>query len=174
VSIFYAEAVGSQGKDVWTFVPTAVAPDAMTVAEITATGACDLQNSFRPGFGVSAETERVADERQGALVTYQALGQTTLSFSDMVVIDRPQDADAAATKKHLTVLSTGAKGFLVNRRGLGSAVENWVAWASTQKYLAYPVEVGYATPLAPGDSKSFEKSISFAITGASVEGTVAA
>ena len=174
MSVYYPDSVSSQGQDTWTFVPTIASKTAMTVAEVAATGACDLQNSFRPGFGISADTEKINDERQGADVVYQQLGTTTLSFSDMVLIDRPQDADAAATQKHLTVLANGVTGYLVNRRGIGSGSGNWVGWAATQKYIGYPVKVGTQVPLAPGDSKAFEKSVSFAVTGPSFKGTVAA
>ena len=174
MSVYFPQSVNSVGTDTWTFVVALAIKTAATVAELSAVSACDLQNSFRPGFGVAAETERINDERQGAEVSYQLLGTTSLSFSDMVLIDRPQDADAAATKKHLTVLASGAVGYLINRRGIGSGAGNWVAWATTQKYIGYPVQVGPQVPLAPGDSKAFERSISFAVTGPSFNGTVAA
>jgi hypothetical protein len=173
VTVFYPDAVGTQGKDTWIFVPAVVSKAAVTVAEATATGACVLQNAFRPGFGADADTEQVNDERQGALVTYRALGTTTVSLTDMILIDRPQDAANAATRKHLDTLTAGATGFLLNRRGLGSAPENWVAPAAAQRYILYPVQVSPQVAQAPGDSKGYERKVTFAVTGAVVEGVMA-
>jgi hypothetical protein len=173
VTVFYPDAVGTQGKDTWIFVPAIAAKSAPTVAELTATGACVLQNAFRPGFGADSDIERISDERQGALVTYETLGTTKVTLADMILIDRPQDTAATATRKHLDVLSAGATGFLVNRRGLGSAVENWVAPLAGQKVIVYPVQVSPQTPTAPGDTKGFERKVSFAVTGAAAEGIVA-
>ena len=174
MTVFYPDSVGTQGKDAWIFIPTATSKAAITVAEATAVGSCVLQNAFRPGFGADADTEQVSDERQGALVTYRQLGTTTVSLTDMILIDRPQDAALAASRKHLDVLAAGATGFLVNRRGLGSAVENWVAPAAGQKYICYPVAVSPQVAQAPGDTKGFERKVTFAVTGSVVEGAFAA
>lgn len=174
MTVFYPDSVGTQGRDTWLFVPTATNKALITVAEATATGSCALQNAIRPGFGADASTEQVNDERQGALVTYSQIGTTTVSLTDMILIDRPQDAALAATRKHLDVLAPGASGLLVNRRGIGSAVENWVAPAAGQRYIAYPVSVSPQVAQAPSDTKGFERKVTFAVTGAVVEGAFAA
>lgn len=173
MSVFFPQSVGSQGTDTWIWVPAIASKTAMTVAEATATGAVVLQNTFRPGFGADAETDRVTDERQGSLIVYDQLGTTKTTLTDMILIDRPQTAAADATRKHLDTLVAGASGYLVNRRGIGSAQENWVAPTTGQKYVGYPVTVGPQVPLAPGDSKAFERKVTFAVTGAAFEGTIA-
>lgn len=170
MSVFYPALVPSKGADTWIFVPTIASTTAMTVAEATAAGACVLQNAFRPGFGASQEPERITDVRQGSKNVYEVIGTTKVSLSDMVLIDEPQLAPANAGRKHIDTLSSGATGYLINRRGLGSATENWVAVATGQRYVGYPVQVSPQVPLAPGDSGGFERGVSFSITGAVFEG----
>ena len=174
MSVYYPDSVGSQGKDTWIWVPTIATKTAMTVAEATATGAVVLQNAMRPGFGSSSETEKINDERQGSLNVYQRAGTTTVTLPDMIVIDRPQDSTGGAMNKHLEALVPGAVGYLINRRGIGSAPENWVAPTAAQKYIGYPVEVASVNPNAPGDTKSFEATVSLSVTGAVFKGTIAA
>lgn len=173
MSVFYPSSVGSQGKDTWVFVVAIASTTAMTTTEFNASTGVILQNAMRPGFGADAETERITDERQGSLVTYDQLGTTKVTLTDMILIDRPQTAAADATRDHLDTLIEGTVGYLINRRGLGSAPENWVAAASGQKYVGYPVTVGAQVPLAPGDSKAFEVKVSFAVTGAAFKGAIA-
>jgi hypothetical protein len=174
VTVFYPDTVSSQGKDTWLYVPAIATRTAMTVAEATATGSVVIQNAMRPGFGSDAETERILDERQGSNLVYEVLGTTKATMPDATFIDRPQDATGAAARKHIETLTEGALGFLINRRGLGSATDNWVAPAAGQKYVGYPVQCGPQVPLAPGDTKAFEYKQGFAVTGAKFSGTIAA
>lgn len=172
MTVFYPDIVSSQGRDTWIWVPAIANKTAMTVAEATAAGAVVIQNAMRPGFGADAETERITDERQGSNLVYEILGTTKATLPDATFIDRPQDIAGAAARKHIETMAEGATGFLVNRRGLGSANDNWAAIATGQKYVGYPAQCGPQVPLAPGDSKAFEYKQSFAVTGAKFSGTI--
>ena len=175
MTVFFPDGVQSLGKDTWTFIVAAANKAAVTVAEITATTGCNIQLAIRPGFGLDADTSKIQDRRLGSFVTYESVGVTNRTFADAIVIDRPQDAPAAATRKHLDVLAEGAVGFLVNRRGFGSASENWVAWAATQRYLLVPTTVAAQTPIpAPEEGGQFEAKVSFSVTGPIVYGVIAA
>lgn len=171
MSVFYPPGVLGTGMDTWTWVVTIATKTAMTAVEAAATGTVNLQGAMRKGFGITSDTNKIEDERQGSLNVYEITGTTKLSFPDMIVIDRPQDAPAGANNKHIDALVPGAAGYLVNRRGIGSAPENWIAWAAGQKYRGYPAQVASVTPLAVGDSGMFELSVSFAVPGAGFVGT---
>ena len=70
-------------------------------------------------------------------------------------------------------MAEGLSGLLVNRRGLGSAPENYTAWATTQKYWLLPVTNGPQTPIAsPDEGGQFELRQQFVVTGPLVAGTV--
>jgi hypothetical protein len=173
VTTFFPAGVGTIGKDLWEWVVTIAAPAAATTTELTAVSTVQIQNAMRPGFGVTADINRVDDRRLGAFITYQAFGTTTKSFPDATFIDRPQDTTGVAARKHIETITEGAAGYLVNRRGLGSAPENFVAWANGQKYIAYPVVAGPQIFIAiADDGGQFEYTQPFIISGAEVKGTV--
>lgn len=172
MTAFYPDSVGSVGTDLWLFVPALASKTAMTTTEAGATGSCQVSGAMRSGFGPTPSTDKFVDQRQGSDVIYEQVGATTISFPDMIVVDRPQDAANAATRKHLDVLTAGAVGFLINRRGLGSGAANYVAPASAQKYIGYPVKVAAQTPTT-SDSKMHERTVSFGVTGPMFEGSIA-
>jgi len=174
VTVFFPDSVPSLGKDTWRFIITAASKTAVTVAELTASTGCDIQLAMRPGFGIEADTTKIDDRRHGSFVTYQGFGVTNRSFADIRLIDRPQDAAAAAFRKAIEVLVDGTNGFFINRRGVGSASENWVAWATGQKYWLIPGQVGPQTPVAPPEEGGqFELLQPAIVTGPIVAGTVA-
>lgn len=174
MTVFFPDGVSSLGKDTWRFIIAAANKAALTVAELTATTGVDIQLAMRPGFGVESDTSKIDDRRHGSYVTYQGFGVTNRSFADIRLIDRPQDAAAAAFRKAIEVMVEGTNGFFVNRRGLGSASENWVAWATTQKYVLIPGQCGPQTPVAPADEGGqFELLMPAIVTGPIVYGTVA-
>src|SRR5207344_1046313 len=104
--------------DLWEWATTIAVKAAATVTELNAASTVQLQNAMRPGFGIEVETATVDDERLGSFVVYQTFGRTTRSFPDMVGIDRPQDAPAAAMRKAIETITEGLTGYLINRRGL--------------------------------------------------------
>ena len=174
MTVFFPDGVASLGKDTWTFVVAAAVKTAVTVAELTAATAVNFQLAMRPGFGLESETAKIDDRRLGSFVTYQSFGVTNRTFADATLIDRPQDAPAAATRKHMDVLADGATGWILNRRGFGSATENWVAWATTQRYWLIPVTIGPQTPTAAAEEGGqFELKLPVVVTGAIVFGVVA-
>lgn len=174
MSVFIPAGVESLGFDTWRFIVAAASPAALTVAELTATTGCDIQLAMRPGFGLTGETPKQTDRRLGSRIVYESFGPTTQTFADAILIDMPQTAPAQAARKHLDVLTDGATGWLVNRRGIGSSSENWVAWATTQRYMIIPCAVGAQTPQAGSeDGGKFEVHISFAKTGPITYGVVA-
>lgn len=165
MSVFFPDGVQSLGRDTWTWIVAVANKSAMTVAEITAVSAVNIQLALRPGFGLEADTPKIDDRRLGSNVTYQSFGPTTRAFGDAIFIDRPQTAPADATRKHIDTITVGAVGFLVNRRGIGSAVENWTAWASTQRYWLIGAVAGPQTPIAaPSEGGQFEYNQSFIAT----------
>jgi hypothetical protein len=174
VTVFFPTGVPTIGKEVWEFVVTIAAPAAATTTELNAGTTVQIQMAIRPGFGMEADTSKIDDLRLGAFITYQSFGRTTRSVVTAHLIDRPQDTTGAAARKHIETMADGTSGFLVNRRGLGSAPENYVAWASTQKYWVLPVICGPQTPLGiPDDGGQFELMQDFIVTGALVAGAVA-
>jgi hypothetical protein len=174
VTVFFPDGVSSLGRDTWTFLIAAANKAAVTAAEVNAATGCNIQLAMRPGFGLDADTAKIDDRRLGSFVTYQSFGVTNRTFADAILIDRPQDAPAAATRKHLDVLVEGQAGFLLNRRGFGSASENWVAWIATHRYLLIPATVGPQTPIpAAEEGGQFEVKVSFVVTGPIVYGVIA-
>lgn len=175
MSVYQPESVSSIGRDGWWFVPTVANKAAMTVAEAGAAGALQINLAFRPGFGATTETTKVADPRHGSTKSYESFGVSTDSLPDIVWIDRPQDANAAVTAKHRDMLPQGTSGYFVNRRGLGSSSENTAAWAAAQRYTLYPVTLGPQTEQAPeegGGPLTYTQPV--IVTGPVVKGTVAA
>lgn len=174
MTVFFPSGVSSLGQDTWTWIVAAANKAAVTVVELTAGTAVTVQLAMRPGFGLEAETSKIDDKRLGSFVTYQAFGVTNRTFADMILIDRPQTAPADATRKHLDTLTEGAAGFLVNRRGIGSASENWVAWAVGHRYVLIPATVGPQTPRAGAEEGGqFEVVLPVIVTGAIVYGVAA-
>ena len=175
MTTFFPDSVQTIGKDLWMWLTVGVNKAALTVAELTGATTVQLQNAMRPGFGLQAETANVDDVRLGSFVTYGGFGRTTRSFPAGVFIDRPQTTTGDASRKHIETITEGLTGWLVNRRGLGSAVENYVAWAATQKYLIYPVVAGPQTFTAiPEEGGQFEYTQDFKITGPVIFGIAAA
>lgn len=173
MSVFFPDGVQSLGKDTWTWIVAGANKAALTVVELTAVTAVNIQLALRPGFGIEADTPKIDDRRLGSNVTYESFGPTKRTFGDAVFIDRPQSAPADATRKHIDTITVGAAGFLVNRRGFGSAVENWVAWATTQRYWLIPATAGPQTPIAaPAEGGQFEYNQAFIATGDIVYGVV--
>jgi hypothetical protein len=174
VTVFFPDGVSSLGKDTWRFAVAIASKAAATVAELTAATGVDIQLAMRPGFGIESDTSKIDDRRHGSFVTYQGFGVTNRTFADIRLIDRPQDAAAAAFRKAIETLAEGTNGFMINRRGLGSASENWVAWATGQKYVLIPCQCGPQTPVAPADEGGqFELVQPIIVTGPLVYGTVA-
>jgi hypothetical protein len=173
VTTFFPAGVGTIGKDLWLWATTIASPAAATTTELTAVSTVQIQNAMRPGFGINSDVSKVDDRRLGAFITYQSFGTTTKSFPDATFIDRPQDTTGVAARKHIETIVEGLAGYLINRRGLGSAPENFVAWATTQKYRLYPVIAGPQTFIAiADDGGQFEYTQGFTITGAEVAGIV--
>ena len=174
MTTFFPDGVPTIGKDLWEWATVIAVKAAATVTELNAATTVQLQNAIRPGFGIESETASVDDERLGSFIVYQTFGRTTRSFPDAIGIDRPQDTTGVAMRKHIETIVEGLAGFLINRRGLGSAVENYVAWATGQKYIITPVTAGPQTfTAAPDAGGQFEYRQPFKITGASVFGVVA-
>lgn len=174
MTTFFPAGVGTIGKDLWLWATVIAAPAAATTTELTAVTTVQIQNAMRPGFGINADVAKVDDRRLGAFITYQSFGTTTKTFPDATFIDRPQDTTGVAARKHIETIVEGLAGYLINRRGLGSAPENFVAWTSAQKYRLYPVIAGPQTFIAiPDDGGQFEYTQPFTITGAEVAGVVA-
>lgn len=173
MTTFFPTGVGTIGKDLWLWLTVGSSQAALTTTELTAVTTVQIQNAMRPGFGVTADVNRVDDRRLGAFITYQSFGTTTKSFGDATFIDRPQDTTGVAARKHIETITNGLSGFLINRRGLGSAPENFVAWAAGQKYISYPVTAGPQIFVGiPDDGGQFEYTQPFIITGAEVFGVV--
>ena len=174
MTTFFPDGVATIGKDLWMWLTAGVSKAALTTTELTAVTTVQIQNAMRSGFGVEAETARTDDVRLGSLITYQGFGRTTRTLPEMVGIDRPQDTTGVAMRKAIETITEGLTGWLINRRGLGSAPENFVAWASTQKYWAIPVTAGPQTFTAISDEGGqFEYRQSFIITGPIIAGIVA-
>jgi len=174
VSVFFPAGVQSLGKDTWIWMATVASQTAVTVAETAAASAVIIQLALRPGFGITAETPKIDDKRHGSNILYQSFGATKREFADAVFIDRPQSAPADATRKHMDQITEGTAGYLLNRRGFGSASENWVAVASTQRYWLIPATAGPQTPIAPdSDGDQFTYTQSFIATGPLVFGVIA-
>lgn len=175
MTVYLPEGVSSLGKDGWWWIVAVANKAAMTVAEATATSVLQVNLAARPGLGVDGETARVDDKRHGAYVTYEDFGVTKLTMGTITWIDRPQDANAAGTAKHRDLIAEGAAAFMVNRRGLGSASENFQAWLVTQRYALYPVKAGPQIPIPAGDEGGqLEYKQDLIITGPRVLGTVVA
>jgi len=173
MTVYFPDGVSSLGKEVWMWTAAVAVKAAMTLAETAVAGNVLIQMALRPGFGPDADTNRISDPRLGAFIQYEAFGITTNTLSDATFIDRPQDAAGGAMNKHIETLADGAVGYLINRRGLGSAPENWQAWAVGQKYRLYPVALGPQVPLATTDEGGqFEYKQSIIITGPVVKGTL--
>lgn len=174
MTAYFPPGVSSQGKDLWTSVPTVATKSAMTAVEANAAGSLQINLAMRPGFGASGETARVDDKRLGGLVSYEAFGTTKITLGTITWIDRPQDAAAAATAKHRDTLTEGTLTNFVNRRGLGAASENYATWAASQKYTLYPVQMGPQIESASADEGGqFEYTQDVIVVGAVVKGTTA-
>ena len=175
MTAFFPAGVSSLGKEMVIWVVTIASQAAATVAELTAVTTVQIQLAMRPGFGLTAETPKQIDRRLGSYVVYESFGPTSQTFADATFIDRPQTAPADATRKHIDTVTDGAVGWLVNRRGIGSASENWVAWTAAQRYIVIPAIAGAQTPVAGSEEGGqFEYTQPFAKTGAIVQGVVAA
>lgn len=174
MSVFFPTSVSDIGTNLWTFIIAVANQAAATTTELNAATGVMIQMAIRPGFGIESETATLEDRRLGAFVTYQSHGTTTRSLTDAVLIDRPQTTTGDASRKHIETMAQGVNGFLVNRRGLGAAPENFAAWATTQKYWLVPVTCGPQTPITPADEGGqYELRQVFAVTGALVAGIVA-
>lgn len=174
MTAYFPPGVSSQGKDGWWSVPTVATKTAATTTELGAVGVLQVNLAMRPGFGASGETQRVDDKRLGGLVSYEAFGTTKITLGTITWIDRPQDAAAAVTAKHRDTLTEGTSTNFLNRRGLGAASENFAAWASTQRYVLYPVTMGPQIPsAAPDEGGQFEYTQDVIVTGPMVNGVVA-
>lgn len=178
MSVFFPEAVSSLGTNTLIWVPAVANKAAATVAEVTATGSVVLQNAVTNSFSPTAEQGTSQDIRMGSLFSYEVPGRATWSAGDaLTFIDRPQTTTGDASIKHKETVTEGAVGFLLNRRGLGAAVENWVAPAAGQKYELYPVKAGPQVPVgtdASDEAGRFQYSQRFFITGPVVHGAIAA
>ena len=108
------------------FVPTSD----FSVATLSGATAVELICYLTKGtFGMSAETERGTDERECSVETFEVLGSTKWSVSDLEYVWEPQADAASPTNKAYDTLKEGTSGFLVVRFGLA----NDTALAADQK-----------------------------------------
>lgn len=175
MSVYFPEGVSSLGKDGWWWILAIANKTAAAVAEVTAVSVLQVNLAARPGLGIASETARVDDRRHGSAKSYESFGLTKDTMGDITWIDRPQDAQAAATAKHRDQITDGLVGFLLNRRGLGSASENFVALAAGQRYTLVPVQAGPQTQTAaPDEGGQFEYKQPMIIVGPVIKGVITA
>lgn len=142
--IYYPPGVDTLGNETLLWVPTIAVLAGMTVAEATATGSLNVSMAVR-GFSAGADQGSTEDIRLGSTQSFENPGRVKPSVDDLTYVYDPQAATAAPLNKHYETLLEGAKGFLVDIRGL-----NAQSWAATvgQKYTAYPVTLGAQRPVA--------------------------
>lgn len=175
MTAYFPEGVSTIGRDGWWWLLAVANRAAANVAEVTAASVLNVNMAMRPGFGADADTPRIDDPRHGAQQTYESFGRTKRTLGEVTWIDRPQDANAAATAKHRDQITDSLVGFLMNRRGFGSAPENFAALALGQRYTLYPVQAGPQVEIASGaDGGQFEYKQSFIVIGPVIKGAIVA
>jgi hypothetical protein len=152
------------GKENWWYTPTiasgALAP---TVAEVGSASGIQLTGYlYADGFdGVTAEPSRNAAPRRLAdTQTYEALGTTAFSVSDLTYSFDPQAAAASAPKKAKEVLPEGTSGFLVRRQG----IDRNTNIAAGQFVDVIPVSFGPQIPVNTSTDESAEVAIRQPVT----------
>jgi hypothetical protein len=153
-------------KENWIFVPTIASSTlAPTVAEATGATSLDISRIIFASSGrPTATTNRVTAERRLADgAQYEQIGTTTWTGGEMLYAMGDQATAATDPKKLYEKIPDGTTGFLVNRRGLGRAVDV----AAGQFVNVYPVEFGPSVPVNAGENETAEAamSVTFAVTG---------
>ena len=131
------------------FTPT----NTLSVATLTGATSFELMCYLTKGtFGSSAETERGTDERECSTQSFEVLGKSTWTLSDLEYVWEPQATSPSPTNKAYETLKFGTTGFIVVRFGL----LNDAALATGQKVWQFPVTVGEQVPKTP-DGNAAEK-----------------
>jgi len=148
ITIPAPEGIDAAGKSAVIFVSAIADTDAPKLTELSAGThiTCALYG-FEPSVDQSASSFAKYCYKQPA----QIPGRPTYSIANIVVDGDPQGADSSGNYDYLEVLVPGAKGFIVDRRGLDFDDP----LASAQKVDIYPVEIG-ALNRVPIDPTSTE------------------
>lgn len=154
------------GKEKYIFVPTVASVTAPTATEINSASGLDLTGFlYVDGFdGPSAEAGRVtAPRRVGDTESYEAIGTTSYTFSNLVYAFDPQAATGAVGKKAYEKLPEGTTGYIVQRLGIDRDTDV----AAAQRVNLFPIQVGPQVIGRTGDDESAEVSVTqgVAITG---------
>ncbi len=149
----------------WVWVPTLANPAAPTVAELTGASALDVTYMFYASTATPSQSTNLATapKRVGDGVTYQFVGESTLSIGEVRYSFDPQSAALADGRKAFEKFTPGATGYLVNRLGINRDTDI----VATQKVTCYPAECGEQQEVPEGDAEGAEVAIvqTFAATG---------
>ena len=160
-------SVKTFGKQNWIYVPTIADIAAPTAAEVNSASGLDLSGYlFVDGFdGVTGDTTRVTDPRRIAdTVTYEGIGTSSYSMSDLQYAFDPQAAALSNGKKAFEKLPEGTSGYLIRRLG----IDRNTTPAAGQFVSVFPVSFGVQLEVEVGDAESAVVAIRqpVAITGA--------
>ena len=168
ITIPAPDGIDAAGRSAVIWVPSIEDINAPTVAEITAGThlSCAIAG-FEPTVSQNTVTSRKYCEKQST----ETPGIPAYSIPPLRVLDDPQGDDTNGQYDYLDDLYQGAKGFIVNRRGLDMDDEV----VSGQKCTIYPVELGapLEVPLdLTADSQKFEIEYAVFVTGEVVHGAI--
>lgn len=146
------------GKEKYVFVPTIANVAAPTLAEVTGASSLDLTGYlYVEGFdGVTADTGRVtAPRRLSDTTTFESMGTTSYTISDLTYAFDPQAAALSNGKKAFEKLPEGTTGYLVRRRGIDRNTD----MATGQFVSVFPVAFGAQTEVLTSTDEAGEVAI---------------
>ena len=152
-------------RDKWVFVPTLTSTTAPSLAELNAASALDVTkmlcaSSARPTQSTNLAT---APKRLGDGVTYEFVGETSLTLGELRYSFNPQGVALSNEVKAYEKFVPGTTGWMVNRLGIDRDTD----LALGQFISGYPVEFGEQQETPEGDAEGAEVGIvqTVAITG---------
>lgn len=162
ITIPAPDGIDAAGRASVVWVPAIADTDAPTVAEITAgTHLSCAIDAFPVAIDVPTSTRTKYCMKQPV----QSPGKPTFSVGPLVADSDPQGLDATGGYDHQDVLVTGAKGFLLDRRGLDFDA----VYAAGQKATIYPATVSgwrdVDIDASSTDGQKLQREYHFAVTG---------
>ena len=159
-------AVKMYPRDKWVFVPSgAYDPLLPSLAILNAATALDVTKMF---FASSARPSQATNlarspKRLGDAETYEFVGETNPTISEVRYSFDPQGAALSTGKKAYEKFPAGTTGWLVNRLGIDRDTD----LATAQFVTSYPCEAGQQQEVPEGDAEGAEVAIAqtFAQTG---------
>ena len=162
VTIPSPDGIDAAGRVSVVFVPALAVPGAPKIAEIAAgTQLSCAIDAFPVAIDVPTSTRMKYCYKQPV----QSPGKPSFSVGPLVTDADPQGSDSSGNYAHQTVLVTGAKGFLIDRRG----IDYDVAYAAAQKVTVYPVTVSgwrdVDIDTTSTDGQKLQREYHFAVSG---------